>query len=539
MNEFNENLNESTEVEIEETVSEQGSIFDAPAEHKDKKKKDFKTQIIAVVSSALVLAILLTGVFTYDAENGKIFWLKILPKQKNTVSTPKEEEPEIEAVSVDSKKISHVTVTNKSGAFNLYWKLDTQAAEADTRIWCVEGLDSSVTSSAAIGYVAANAGSIYASRIIEGRNEADCGFNKPQAKIDVVLSDGEGEYTVTIGSASADKTGTYLKVSGDDKIYLVSNEYAEYFDFSLIDLADTSDLAAVGYDSSIATYFDDSKILKTFDKITVSGEAYDRNIVIVPNPVADQKDLVPFLISSPYNRYAGNIDKLVTMFTSGVDIMGAYSYDISAASLKKYGLDKPDAVVTAKIGPITKTYKISVVDDEYCAIIDENKKMIKTVATSSVPFVEYEESKFYSNWLCMEMLNQLSSYSAKIGDNEYKFGISYDDTQTENTDKFTVVRDTGKIISTANFQTFYQYFLGLKISDFKTQEISASASPDAVITFIYSADASKKVYAFYKVSDSKYQYSINGEMQGKITTTSYNKMIKNIKLIAENKDIVP
>lgn len=536
MNEFNENLNENTEEEILQNADTQDSIFDAPAEHREKKQKSFKTRIIAAVSAVLVLAILITGIVTYDGEKSKIFGIKI-PKPKGTTSTTsREEKPTIEAVNVKSDKISHVTVTNKNGAFNLYWKIDTAAEEENTKLWCVEGMDSSLTSSVAIEYVASNAGSIVASRIIEGRSEAYCGFDKPQAKIDVVLSDGEGEYTVTIGDASADKTGTYLKVSGDENIYLVDNAYAEYFDFNLIDLADTSDLEAVQYDSSIATYFDDSKVLKTFDKITVSGKAYNREIVIIPNPKPDQSDLVPFLISSPYNRYADNIDSLVTMFTSGVDIVSAYSYDISASSLKEYGLDNPDAVITAKIGAFTKTFKMSVVDENYCAIIDENKKMIKTVAISSVPFVEYEESGFYSNWLCMEMLSQLSSFEANIGDTRYKFGVTYDETQSENTAKFTIIRDNGKTITTSRFQSFYTYFLGLKINDFKTQDVSAA--PDMTVTLTYSADASKKVYSFYKVSDAKYQFSVDGVMQGKITSTSYNKLVKNIKLIAENKEVV-
>ena len=534
MNEFNENLTENTE----DTEKEQSSIFDAPAEHKETKQKSFKGRIMGAVAAVLVLAILVTGIVTYDEEKSKIFFFIKIPKPQSTTSIPqKEEKPTIEAVNVGIKKISHVTVTNPNGRFNLYWKLDTAAEEKDTRIWCVEGVDSNLTSQVALEYVAANAGSITASIIIKNTSKSDCGFDKPQAKIDVVLSDGAGEYTITIGNASADKTGTYLMVSGDKNIYLVNDEYARYFNFNLIDLADTSDLAAVQFDSSIATYFGDTKVLESFDKITVSGKKFNREMVITPNPNPEQSDIVPFVVTSPQNRYADNIDSLVSIFTSGIDVMGAYTYDLSAASLKKYGLDNPDAVVTAKIGSVTKTFKMSKVDEDYCAIIDDNKKMIKMVAVGTVPFVEYKESDFYSKWFCMEMLSQLSSYEAKIGDNRYKFGITFDETQSENTAKFTITRDNGAKITTSKFQAYYTYFLGLKISDFDTQAVSAA--PDAVVTLTFSADASKKVYAFYKVSDSKYQYSVNGVMQGKIASTSYNKMVSNIKLIAENKNIVP
>ena len=545
MKEFNDNIEENSEKEfsqenVNEIEEEQSSIFDAPAEHKRARARSSKMRIAIVIAASFVLAAIIVGFLTYkeDDKGGfTIFWIHFDAKtdtnQEFDNPTNTQATKEIEVVNVSSDKFAAVTVTNKNGSFNLYWKLD----ENKEKIWCVEGMDNSLTSSQAIEYVAANAGAISARRVIEGRNESDCGFDAPQAKIDVVMNDGSNAYTVTIGAASADKTGTYLKFSGDEKIYLVKNDYAKYFSFELINLADTSDLSAVQYDMNNSSYFDGEKILTTFDKITVSGKAYDRDIVIVPNTVPDQSGLIPFMVSSPYNRYADNVDSLVTMFTSGVDVVGSYSYDTSAASLKKYGLDNPDAVITAKIGTITKVFKLSVVDDEYCAIIDESKGMIKTVAISTVPFVLYEESDFYSDWVCMEIINQLSSFEVKTGDAQYKFGIAYDSTQSDNQSKYTIIRDGGKTISTGLFQEFYQFFVGIKTADYEIGNVSGS--PAATVTLVFSKDASKKEYAFYKVSDAKYQYSVNGVMMGRISATNYNKLISNVKLIAENKAIVP
>jgi hypothetical protein len=107
-------------------------------------------------------------------------------------------------------------------------------------------------------------------------------------------------------------------VSGDKNIYLVNDEYARYFNFNLIDLADTSDLAAVQFDSSIATYFGDTKVLESFDKITVSGKKFNREMVITPNPNPEQSDIVPFVVTSPQNRYADNIDSLVSTSHEGI-----------------------------------------------------------------------------------------------------------------------------------------------------------------------------------------------------------------------------
>ena len=116
MNEFNENLTENTE----DTEKERSSIFDAPAEHKETKQKSFKGRIMGAVAAVLVLAILVTGIVTYDEETSKIFFFIKIPKPQSTTSIPqKEEKPTIEAVNVGIKKISHVTVTNPNGRLNL------------------------------------------------------------------------------------------------------------------------------------------------------------------------------------------------------------------------------------------------------------------------------------------------------------------------------------------------------------------------------------------------------------------------------------
>ncbi|MBO5020507.1 MAG: DUF4340 domain-containing protein [Clostridia bacterium] len=526
---------EKKTVNEENSEPQESSIFSDPQQHKAAGIGGAKVRIISAIASLLVLSILISGILTYDKEKNKIFGFISLPKGKqNTSENATSTLPTIVAVDEDSNNFSVVTVTNKNGVFNFYWKLDETQ---ETKIWCAEGLSSDLTSSAAIEYIAGNAAQISAVRTVEGRSDKDCGFDAPQAKIDVVLSDGEGGYTVTIGAASADKTGTYLKVSSDDKTYLVSNQYAEYFNFNLLDLADTTDIAGVEYSNAIASYFDDEKSLKAFDSINLSGDAFSKGVTVIQNKNEEQSDIVPFLISSPYNRYADNVDGLVNMFIEGITVSGAYSFDTSAASIKAVGLDNPDVVITAKVGSVTKTFEIAFTDDEHCAIVDPAKQMIKKVEIAAIPFVKYKQEDFYSKYLCMEMIAQLSSFDVKMGDTEYGFSITYDETGEEYADKYTIIRDNGTYISTSLFQDFYSFFLGVNINDFTVKDVSAT--PDATITLTFSADYSEKKYDFYKISDTKYQYSINGVMQGKISATNYKKILNNVKLIAQNKQIVP
>ena len=86
-----------------------------------------------------------------------------------------------------------------------------------------------------------------------------------------------------------------------------------------------------------------------------------------------------------------------------------------------------------------------------------------------------------------------------------------------------------------NFQDFYADFVCIQCVNFNTQELDAK--PDGTITFVF-YDNSELVVKFYRSSATEYQYSIDGKDMGNITSSSFNKIISNIRSIANGEEPV-
>lgn len=516
--------NEKAAAAEELLENEESTIFSAPAEH-NKKRRNIspkKKTILKLISVVLSVSVLVGGLFAV---------IKFIP-EKTDDDADYNLTTSVSVLSIDVSSVSEVTVTNQNGTFRLYSStVETDGEESS--IWCLDGVDSSLTSSTLISNIASNATSITAVRDIEktDRPISDFGLDSPVSSAQVSFKDGSEGYSVMLGNRSPDNTGTYLKLSNKDNIYIVDDSVAEYFEFEALDLADDSSFEAAAFTGDISDYTGSSGSIETFDEMTVSGKNFPRTVTIVPNTNENLSSVAKFVISTPYERHSANVDNLLSMFTSGISVSGAYSFDVTPESLKKFGLDDPEVIVKMTLAGQTKVYKISKVDDDYCAVINEESKLIKKVYASSVPVSGYSEESFYNDWVCMEVISELSDFTLTTSNTTYSFGIEYD---KEADPQYTITHN-GKKLTASYFQNFYGEFVSIKCTDFTIRDISGD--PAATVTLTYSADGSKKTYAFYKVSETKYQYTYNGVNMGSISSVSYNKMIKNIKTVSQNKSI--
>ena len=82
----------------------------------------------------------------------------------------------------------------------------------------------------------------------------------------------------------------------------------------------------------------------------------------------------------------------------GVLVAGAYSYDVSSASLEKFGLNNPDLTATMTVGSKTITYKFTLQEDGDYAAVGSGSKLIHRVAASNLSaLMGYETVDFYEN----------------------------------------------------------------------------------------------------------------------------------------------
>ena len=222
------------------------------------------------------------------------------------------------------------------------------------------------------------------------------------------------------------------------------------------------------------------------------------------------------------------------MFNSGLSASGAYSYDVSAASLKKFGLDSPYLTVTLKAGAVSRTFKISAVrDDGGYAVVADDSRIIKKVDASSISFIDNSAASFYGKSIYMSSINDLSNMTFTGDGFSYSFDIVYDD--SDDADEEYVITLDGKKLTASYFQNLYQQFVSLNASDFETSQSGEQAV--LTITLTYSADGSKKTLAFYPSSATKYVYKNDGKAMGRISSGEISRFIKQIARVAEGKDV--
>lgn len=515
------------------------TIFSDPAEHKSKAPKGGgKKRILAVIASLLVVAIL---------AGGTVAVIKLIPEKEDETSSDTSPFETIEVLNLETDNISRVTVTNSKGSFTLLSEKvvsetesstdssssDTSSTETATEtVWYVDGVDKALVSSSSISSIVSAAAVVDASREITTMTATECGLDTPVYKADIVYS--EGEVSLLVGDNSLDGTGTYIKLSNSDTVYLSDSADFSGLEFELLDLADTTAIPAASFTGDISAYTDDEGTLTSFDYVTISGKNFPETVKIVPdNSGSELSEYIGYYVETPINRPANNVDKLLSLFASGVTVSGAYSFDVSASSLAAVGLNNPDIVITLSVAGQNKTFKLSKASDGNYAVITDGSVMIKMVSASSLELAGYTTEDYYSTWVMMQSINELSNFKLSTGGTDYSFDIKYDN--SEEAEETYVITYGGEKITAEYFQDFYQIFVALQCSDFTTEKLTAA--PECTITLTLSADGSARTLEFTKATATKYQYSIDGVPMGRITSSSYNKLIKNLKLVAENKPV--
>ncbi len=518
---------------LEGQEEEFSTIFSDPVKHDESKAKSKKLlpKIIAAVLALVILA------------GGTVAVIKFIPVLEddnnssvvdNTISVKK----------LDADKIASVTVTNGAGVTELYSETEEKTEETsssgtqttETVNWYTKQVNKDLTASAKIKNIVSAVATISATREITQKTSAECGLDKPSVKAVVTPKSGDS-YTVLLGAQSLDKTGYYLQIEGEEKIYLVNDSVYEGLQFELLDFADTSNISGVvNTNNEFDAYYEESNLVK-FDRFELKGENFKETIVIVPNTEGEISDLYNFLTISPQKRLVENFDAFLQLYAGGITVSGAYSYDVSAASLKKFGLDTPDVFTTMKLKDKTFTFKFAKQEDGNYAVIGTDSRLIYKVSAELVSdVVNTKASDLYSSIIFLTHIDDIANFTFKTEDKEYSFDISKneaDEDGEEPEESYNVVIK-GKTLKSQNFQNYYGHCLSLQASEYETDNIKNDPKVSIIITH---HDSTKTVIDFTNVSATRYQASVNGDPVGKITATSLDKIVDLTEKVASGKTI--
>ena len=487
-----------------EDLDEESTVFSAPPAHeKEKVKKSFNlvlpiigsvkisSSIMTIISACLAVAIL---------AGGTIAVIKLIPEM-NSEETSSSIFEDIAVVDSDSKAFETVTVKNKNGEFKFV--IHDTASNEDTKAWTVDGIEYAKLSSTSVNAIITSASSIDAMREVD-KSPSECGFDNPIVSV-AVKPENDIPYTILVGKQSPDGFGNYMMLEGSTKVYIIKETEFSDFEFALLDISDKSDIPATVFSTDTSDNMVEGSYAY-FDSLTLSGKLYPETITIVPNKGTTETDgATPYLVTTPVKRIAQSesLSSPVALFSSATAVGGNYAMDVSDESIKRYGLDDPDAIVTMTINGEAKTFKFSLVSDGGCAVIYDGATMIRKMDPSSLTFLSLELEDYYYKSIFMNVISDVKNLTFKTDDEDIKFDISSIDNDGTKTVR---IKANGKDIASKNFTDYYKDFVNIECSDFTISEVGNK--PDCTVTFVYNDD-SKQVIKLYKFGETQYQYSID------------------------------
>lgn len=511
------------------TTEEFSTIFSDPAAHKEKSKSGKSKRILKVLSLLLVVAIII---------GGTVAVIKLIPeKEDENISLAGED---IEVLSYDADDIKEITVKNKNGSFNIYSKVveaddETTGETLTETYWYLKGYDTDLTDSATLQTLVNNAIDIDAIRIIDTKTAAECGFNNPQVTVNITDNDGK-KIKVEIGDKSPDNAGVYVRTSQNEKIYLLGSMLDEDLTFTDLDLASTDAQAGITLGSKYKDYVSGENIID-FDKITVSGKNFPKDVVLTLSKDEKLSGFIPYNVISPMKRAGENGDTVLAIFSQGFPVAGAYSYDAEKATINKFGLNNPDFSVSATFDDYTYTYKFKKQKDGYYAFVGNDSKNVKKVSVEDCGFLTFSTHDFYNKMVYITSIDLLNNLKIETDGKVYDFSITPAAVKDESENKKYVIEYGGKIFNSTYFQSFYQFLCGLEAMDFEVEQ--TTQKPVLTITYVFNDKSQKPVKVeFVKINATKYQYSVDGVAMGKIGSSSFNKINKNLTRLLEGKQIV-
>lgn len=519
-----QNSGNNTENENEEF----STVFSTPQAHTEKvKTTNYKKRRFSVSLALLLCVAVIIG--------GTVAVIKMIPEKEDDKKTVKNR---IEIFDYSDHEIETVTLKNKNGTFEFYSKSveatddATDETLSDT-FWYMKGYDTDLTDSDLIKSVVVSAVSIDAIREIDSKSEAECGLKNPTATAKFVTSD-KKKITVFVGKNSPDNAGVYIKVSTDNKIYLVGEFLNEKFTFTALDLASQEAQNPLTLSKKYKTYLSNDTV-SIFDKLVVSSKKLPQDLVFQRNEDELLSGYIPYYIVSPVKRDAANVDSVFSIFSQGFAVTGAYSYDVKPETVKKFNLDKPDFEAKMYIKDYTYSYKFKKQKDGDYAVLGTDSKNIKKVSIDGCAFLDYSTTDFYSQTVFITPIDAISNLKIETDGKVYDFSIT-SKKDADDTKKYTV-ECGGKTYNSTYFSSFYAFLSSLQNMGFDVDKVGSK--PDLKMTYTYKDKSLKPTtIEYFKVNATKYQYSIDGVAMGKIGSASFSKIGKNLERLLEGKQVI-
>ena len=344
-----------------------------------------------------------------------LYLLVVKLNQKEANSETDDSDDSLVISSVDSDQITAISY-EKDGKSLSFMKEDGTWYDAEDKKFPVNQ-DSLTTMTNTLGAVTAI-------RKLEKPEElSEYGLDSPVLTVRYTASDGK-EAEFTVGDTNDAAGGAYLKISGDDAVYLVSSDFADSFNSDIYQLADMESFPTIASDS-----ITDINVNSNGHTLEIKNDSEGGQTVLENGK--EQK-----------NCSSSSVSQFISAVT-GITFKSHIEYNCQ--DLSTYGLDQPIADVTVNYTTTetvssedsdeseteteAETVKVAkqVVlhigsqndDGDYYAAMDGSKEVHVISADTIKELIEKKASDFIDNEILSGTLSNAKSIDVTIGSDSW------------------------------------------------------------------------------------------------------------------------
>ena len=467
--------------------------------------------------------------------------------------------------SVDSGQITAISY-EKDGKSLSFRKEDGTWYNAEDKSFPVDQ-DSLTTMTNALGAVSATR------KLDSPEDLSEYGLDSPVLTVRYMASDGK-EAEFTVGDTNDAAGGSYLKISGDDAVYLVASDFADTFNSDIYQLADMS------FPTITSDSITDINVKSGSHTLEIKNDS-DGGGIVLEN--GEEKE----------NCASSSVTQFINTVT-GITFKSHVEYNCK--DLSKYGLDKPTADISVDYTTaetVTETSAESVQetadteetesetetvevakqlilhigsqneDGDYYAALDGSKEVHVVSGDTIKELVEKKAADFTDNTILSGSLNNAKGIDVAIGSDSWhlvkkevaKADDLADSAETEGTDseKATETTDATADETTADAEkvdeseteTEEKWYAGdteIALTDLssaysdlsgmsaeKILDTAAKSTGDAAISVTVKWEDDTETTVSFTVYDSSFHLAeINGEARKLVNKRDVEKLVEDM-----------
>lgn len=448
------------------------------------------------------------------------------------------------ADNLDNTYVKSVEITNEKDSFTIS-QIKSKTAE-----WEIKELKEIEQSNIVYSGLASGIASLSATDIVE-ENAGDLskyGLKNPKTKFTVEFSDDKNtKKTYLIGDISPKESDYYICEDGQSKVYTIDSGSLAYFFYTKEDFISLTLLDKPASDDDYPDFIKET--------ISVKSLGYDM-VITTPKESLDYMPSAQVMTEPVFAYLDVTNSASITHGMWGLSASAAVAAHPDKNDFKKYGISDPMTKVTLETGDGTYTLSIgnpiyakdsdgkeTSAVEYYYTYLDgvSGKDVIFKVSTASLPWAGVNPSDFISGLMTYNAATDLKSVVVDDGKEKTEFKLKSvvdpDAEADEDGQKqmmLSSVTLNGKNLDVEVWKGWYQYLLQCPTTEvyFKEPENKCYLTVS-----INRNDGGKDVLKFFKDTNRRTIVKLNGKTSYRIESSYVNKLVSNMKLAVEGKEI--